>query len=241
MPAKADILARLQRDILLLQGIKSPSLHAVEENGLGRINDAFPNGVFPRSALHEFFCTSQEGATASMAFISGLISALVKSKGVVLWISSARTLFPPALKAFGIDPEQVIFLELQREKEVAWAVEEALKCRSLSAVVGEMQELSFTASRRYQLAIEQSGVGCFVIRRNPKNRTTASVTRWQVETISSGQPDDLPGVGHPRWQVSLLKVRNGKPGSWDVEWVKGSFHSVSKLAVLHREAQKKTG
>lgn len=241
MPAKADILARLQRDILLLQGIKSPSLQPVDETGLGRINEAFPHGVFPRSALHEFFCTSQESATASMAFISGIVSALTKSKGVVMWISSSRRIFPPALNAFGIQPGQVIFLELQKEKEVAWAVEEALKCRSLSAVIGEMQELSFTASRRYQLAIEQSGVGCFVIRRNPKNRTTASVTRWQVETIRSGQPDDLPGVGYPRWQVSLLKVRNGKPGSWNVEWVKGAFRTVSKLAILHREAQKKTG
>jgi protein ImuA len=38
--------------------------------------------------------------------------------------------------------------------------------------------------------------------------------------------DGLPGVGFPRWQVELLKVRNGNPGCWQVEWVAGSFALV---------------
>jgi protein ImuA len=120
-------------------------------------------------------------------------------------------------------------------------MEEALKCNALASVVGEMQALSFTTSRRFQLAIEQSGVGCFVLRRNPKNKATAAVTRWQIRHLPSGVEEGLPGVGHPRWRVSLLKVRNGQPGMWDMEWANGRYRPVPKLAVLHGEQQRKTG
>ena len=60
-----------------------------------------------------------------------------------------RTIFPPALKFFGIAPDKIIFIDLQKEKDILWAMEEALKCDGLAAVIGEMQELSFTASRRF--------------------------------------------------------------------------------------------
>jgi protein ImuA len=38
--------------------------------------------------------------------------------------------------------------------------------------------------------------------------------------------DDLPGVAFPRWQVELLKVRNGKPGIWQLEWANGKINEV---------------
>jgi protein ImuA len=36
----------------------------------------------------------------------------------------------------------------------------------------------------------------------------------------------MPGVGFPRWNVQLLKVRNGKPGAWQLEWEGGQFHHI---------------
>jgi protein ImuA len=36
----------------------------------------------------------------------------------------------------------------------------------------------------------------------------------------------MPGVGFPRWNVELLKVRNGQPGNWQVEWMDGRFNPV---------------
>jgi protein ImuA len=43
----------------------------------------------------------------------------MKGGGVCVWISTARNLFPPALKIFGVIPEQVIFIDVQKEKEVS--------------------------------------------------------------------------------------------------------------------------
>ncbi len=54
-------------------------------------------------------------------------------------------------------------------------------------------------------------------------------------------PIDMPGVGFPCWNAELLKVRNGKPGSWQIEWSDGVFRHVHKSASMIIEQQKKTG
>ena len=46
-----------------------------------------------------------------------------------------RTIFPPALKSFGIAPDKIIFIDLKKEKEILWAMEEALKCDGLQQLL----------------------------------------------------------------------------------------------------------
>src|SRR3990170_5486323 len=198
-----NIIFQLQKDILLLQGYKPASSRAVSVD-LGPIKEAFPNGSFPLGAVHEFLTGTAEGAAATNGFIAGLLAPLMENGGTALWISSARTLFPPALKSFGIQPDRFIFIDLQKEKDVAWAMEEALKCGALTAVVGEMKEISFTASRRLQLVVEQSQGTGFILRNSPRNvNTTACVSRWQITPLPSESVDDLPGIGFPQWKVEL--------------------------------------
>jgi protein ImuA len=121
-------------------------------------------------------------------------------------------------------------------------MEEALKCCGLSAVVGELKDLSFIASRRLQLAVEKSKVTGFVLRRDARHlNTTACVTRWQVSSLPSELMDELPGIGFPRWKVDLLKVRNGKPGSWEIEWNAGKFRLVPRIMLVQEALKTKTG
>ena len=237
---KADIVAQLKKEILPLQGFKPTAGNNSFDGGLGFIKHAFPNVSFPLGAIHEFFCSGSEDVSASCGFISGIISAIMKSGGISLWISSLQMIFPPALIAFGIDPDKIIFINLKKEKEILWVMEEALKCDGLAAVIADTPEISFTASRRFQLAVEKSRVTGFIIRCNPKNLATACVTRWRISSIPSVSINGLPGVGFPRWNVTLLKVRNGTPGNWQLEWT-GKFRNVVKLPAIVVEAQKKTG
>jgi protein ImuA len=94
-------------------------------------------------------------------------------------------------------------------------MEEALKCSGLTAVVCELREMDFKQSRRFQLAVENSRVTGFVLR-NAKDKlsSTACAARWQVKSLPSTEMNGLPGLGFLRWQVDLLKVRNGHTGSW---------------------------
>ena len=261
MPAlKADIITQLKKDILALQGFK-PLLHQHSCIDIGTINHSFPNSVFPLGVNHEFICNNQESLTASSGFIAGILSSLLQkgsayakasadkpacanasaSKGAVVWISSSQIIFPPALSSFGINPEKIIFIRLRNQQQILWTIEEALKCEGLTAVVGEINNLDLTQSRRLQLATEQSSVTGFLLRAQQRTlNTTACVCRWQIHPLPSETEDGLPGVGFPRLKVELLKVRSGRPGKWELEWKDQRLNEVitkhSSAIDEHKEA-----
>lgn len=238
---KKDIISQLQKDILLWQGFKPPVAGNKNLVGLGPVEAAFPNGVFPTGALHEFLSELPEHAAASGGFIGGLLATLMQHGSACLWISVSRTLFPPALKAFGVEPHRIIFIDLKREKDVLWAMEEALKCDGLAAVIAEVREISLTASRRLQLAVEQSKVTGFILRNDPRKlSTTACVARWKISPLPSEPEEGMPGIGFPRWNIELLKVRNGNPGSWKMEWAAGRFIAITET-ILEEQQTRKAG
>ncbi len=239
--AKQDIIERLQREILPLQGYKPVKGH-VTDAGLGRIKFAFPGHIFPAGAIHELIGNSKEDMAASAGFTAAIVADLMKRGAVALWVSAARTIFPPALHPFGIPPEKIIFIDCKNERQVAWTLEEALKCEGLAAVIGELREINFTMSRRLQLAVERSRVTGFILRNNPRAlNTTASVARWKVTSLPGEHMYNMPGVAHPRWNVELLKIRSGKPGSWQLEYVDGKFRHIMMPVVPAVIERKKTG
>jgi protein ImuA len=125
---KADIIAQLQRDILPLQRFKTTLNNTAVDVGLGPIKNAFPNDEFPLGAIHEFMIAGPEDAAATGGFVAGVLAPLMRDGGATIWISSSVTIFPPALTSFGIAPDKIIFVDLKKEKEMLWAMEEALKC-----------------------------------------------------------------------------------------------------------------
>jgi protein ImuA len=245
---QADIIAGLQSDILRLQGFK-PANNVAIDFGLGALRDAFPNKTFPLGCVHEFLSSRIEDAAATKGFISGILGALMGSSGTSLWISTSPSIFPPALKNFGILPERLIFVTVQKDDDVFWVMDEALKCGALAAVIAEMHGISFTASRRFQLAVEQSQVTGFILRNSlRKVNTTACVSRWKVTSLASDPIEDLPGIGFPKWKVELLRIRNGRAGVWEIQWMNGGFKlfcnsndqstsfSTSPLSINERKA-----
>jgi protein ImuA len=95
-------------------------------------------------------------------------------------------------------------------------------------------------SRRLQLAIEQSQVTGFILRKDVKAlNTTACTARWTVKPVRSKLRPGMPGVGHPRWQVELLKVKNGQPGSWTLEWKNNAFLHPQKEQIQQPDTNRR--
>lgn len=231
MDAKKEILIKLQQDILLWQGFKPQVGAKAERVGLGEIEQAFPGGVFPKRAIHEFITVLPEDAACSDGFIAGLLAVLMQDGAACVWVSTSRRLFPASLSTFNVAPERIIFMDVKSEKDALWITEEALKCEGLAAVVAELNNLSLIESRRLQLAVEQSGVTGFILRKDAsKAASTVATARWKISPLPSDTENGLPGLGFPRWQVELLKVRNGNPGSWVLEWAGENFAAVDKVA-----------
>jgi len=240
---RENIIARLQKEILPLQGLKLPAANHALQLDLGPIAEAFPNKSFPIGAIHEFISHAPEDAAATCGFIGCLTGGLMRNGGVCVWIGASRKLFPPALKGFGVDPDRIIFIDLKKDKEILWAIEEALKCEGLATVVGEIPEMNFTVSRRLQLAVEQSRVTGFIHRYRPRNiNTNACISRWQITSLPSALGENIPGIGFPRWEISLLKIRNGKPGAWKMEWASDILRPIAPFMVaIPQEQKRKTG
>lgn len=233
--AKHDIIGKLRQDILTWEGFRPLPPNERQAFGLGAIESAFPGKIFPTGVLHEFISTRPEFTAATGGFIAGIMQTLLSSGGVCVWVSYTRRLYPPALKRFGVDADRIIFIDVQREKDVLWVTEEALKCSGIAAVICETRLLSFMESRRLQLAIEQSRVTGFILRKDVKHvGTTACTARWTVKPLRSRLRPGIPGVGHPRWQVELLKVRNGSTGSWTIEWKNKQFVEVTEQAQTEK-------
>jgi len=241
--ADPAIIEQLQKQIMRLQVNRQPQDELLSL-GLGAIESAFPDKVFARGAVHELISDTSEAAASTSGFMAVVLNTLMQQTGFCLWISTRprRSIYAPALKAFGITPERILFVDANKA-DALWAIEEALKCNALTAVVGELTELSFNESRRLQLAVEQSQVTGFIHRFQPKSENAvACVSRWKITPLASTAPDGLPGLGFACWNVQLLKIKNGKPGEWQVRWTPKGLEYIDRPGIANPEIhERKTG
>lgn len=209
-------LAQLRAKIAQIEsaGIR----HDVLPFGIEVIDEHLPAGGIAMGALHEITGSAAlcDDAAATV-FLAGI---LARTEGTVLWCLRWRDLFAPALHLAGLHPDRVIFVEAGSDTNVLTAMEECLRHPGLGGVVGEAGKLSLTASRRLQLAAEQSGVPAFVFRRaSPLDADvagSAAMTRWRVLAAPTEELG-LPSLGRARWSVTLERARGGDPHHWIVE------------------------
>ncbi len=209
--------------------------------GLAAIDDQLPGGGLPMGALHEVVGGGPDVETGAAAalLIAGI---LARRPGPVLWVQERPDLFAPALDAAGLDPDRVVYAEAGKAAAVLLTVEEGVRHTGLAGVVGELSgRLTLTASRRLQLAAEQSGVTCFLLRRSRSyddpalKEPTAAATRWRVTALPAPPTSasrDIPDMDAPQWRLELTRCRGAEPANWIVEAsdAKGRLHLATHLA-----------
>ncbi|TCM15056.1 protein ImuA [Novosphingobium sp. PhB165] len=214
--ANSTVLHELRERIAQIEGVSSR--HPALPFQIDAIDQSLPDGGLATGALHEV-AGSRELAddAAATVFLAGI---LARMEGTVFWCMHWRDLFAPALHFAGLHPDRVIFIEAGSDTNVLIAMEECLRQPGLGGVVGELRKLSLTASRRLQLAAEESGVPAFVFRRGlPADAVadgTAAMTRWRIKAAPSERLG-IPSLARPRWQVALERVRGVEPKLWILE------------------------
>jgi protein ImuA len=148
----------------------------------------------------------------------------------VLWIAEDLSLaengapYGPSLDEVGIAPERLITVAAARERDVLWAMEEALRCRAAGMVIGEMRSrgIDQVATRRLALAAAAGNALGLILRTAPDDGPSAAATRWIVGAAPSPRSGDgdeeRHGVGPPRFAARLVRNRRGHLGAWIVEW-----------------------
>jgi protein ImuA len=215
-------IARIERGGAASGPVRPPLSFAVPE-----IDAGLPGGGLALGALHEIAGAGPDMASgaAALLFVAGV---LARASGPVLWIFGRRDLFAPSLAGVGLHPDRVIYAETGDRGTVLLAMEEGLHHPGLAGVVGEIDgRLTLTASRRLQLAAENSGIICFALRRTRRADQAdladpiAAETRWRITAIASRPPlswaPETPGLGRARWRLDLIRCRGGEPHTWIVE------------------------
>lgn len=219
--SKAALLAELRICIRRLEGLDGEGGGRTLPLGVPVLDTALPDGGLPLGCLHE---VAAQDRGAGTAFAAVLLARLAMARDApVVWIVRGRDLHAAGLAAYGLTPERLIAVRAVRDADALWAMEEALRCRRLAAVLGEAGRIDLTASRRLQLAAEAGGVTGVLLHADggQAGAASAAVTRWRVAPAPSATWGE-PGVGEPRWRIDLLRCRGGRPGSWELGWWNGA-------------------
>jgi protein ImuA len=175
--------------------------------GVEAIDDILGGGL-ARGALHEIAAASEAHMASAAGFVLGLSSpcpALCRASAPsrqdvdgrvkaahdgrhLVWIaedmaqSESGALYGPGFEAFGLRPERLVTVQAARKRDLLWAMEEALHCRAITAVIGEMRdgEIDSVAVRRLSLAAAESGALALLLRATPPTDASTAATRWLV-------------------------------------------------------------
>jgi len=165
---------------------------------------------------------------------TAFLLAQIDTAGPVLWVQQRMAIlesgrvYPP-----GLPVADLIHVEARDAREALWAMEEGLKCRTLSAVIGELwgdpAVLDFTATRRLAVAAERSHVPCWLVRLGGAANLSGARMRWRITSAPSlANPFDPRAPGAPAWDAELFRARGAPPGRWSLAHDAGAFHLVAR-------------
>lgn len=256
MTAPID-LAQLKQRIACIPAMRTESRApaALLSIGLPAVDAYLRSAAVPLGAVHEIagHAGDEEQGAAGAGFLALSLKASAAS-GWIVWVTQDADLYAPGLAAFGLDLRRLILVSARRDAEVCWALEEALRSRALSAVAGEVGVLTLNATRRLQLAAEQAGISCFLLRRwrtkdlaeRQRAQPIAAVTRWRIsphlesrlldsrllESRESGRDLAMtPELGRIRRRLNLWRCRNGAAASWIMEFDHADDERVAAFPV----------
>jgi protein ImuA len=219
--------------------------------GIPAIDDALGGGL-SCGVLHEIAAARETVTVAATGFALALAGRMGRfardaassihgakrerafaSRRSVLWIAEDLSLaengvpYGPGLDEVGLAPEQLITVATARARDALWAMEEALRCHAIGAVIGELRAHSIdaVATRRLSLAAAAGNTFGLILRTAPDNEPSAAATRWIIGAAppsllsrSRAKGGERWGVGPPRLAVELVRNRRGHLGAWIVEW-----------------------
>jgi protein ImuA len=127
--------------------------------------------------------------------------------------------FFAGLSRFGLEAGRSLVVLTDKEVNVLWALEEALKSGAVAGGLALAGTLPFVMTRRLTLSADKGRAVGILLRPRPPADLSAARMRWRVGYLpSAAHRFDPKAPGAPRWRAELTRRRAGPPGLWDVEW-----------------------
>ncbi|OYX01786.1 MAG: hypothetical protein B7Z15_19395, partial [Rhizobiales bacterium 32-66-8] len=198
--------------------------------------------VLAGGLLQEVFTDERRNGGAALGFALGQARGLLtEHRRAVIYLQLADQSqqlglpYGPGLLSFGLDPAAVVLVRPATMAELLWAVEEAIACRAVAAVVADIGSpsrlLDFTASRRLSLRAASTGGSIFLLRYGIAREASAAHLRWGLAPAPSAiRRYDTKAPGPLRWRAQLEKGTLIKQAAWLLGWTE---HGFSAFAPEH--------
>lgn len=192
--------------------------------GIEAIDHALGGGL-ARGALHEIAAAGEPHLPTAAGFAAAAAGlAAASHRQSLVWIAEdmalaeSGALYGPGLDAFGLAPERLVTVAAIHRRDLLWAMEEALRCRSVAAVIGEVRggTIDGVAVRRLSLAAAESGALALLLRAAPADDASTAATRWIIGAAPASP--NAYGLGAPCFAAQLTRNRRGPTSSWIIEW-----------------------
>lgn len=203
--------------------------------GLETIDRNLPEGGLACSGLHDVAPAAYGDFPAACGFALALAVRRLgeaRERRPVLWCRLETeqreygNSFGHGVAQMGVPRQRFLSISLRKPVALLWTMEEALKSGCLSVVLGDVaaQHVDLTASRRLALAGQAGRASGIMVLTRYHNDSSASISRWCIATLPSQAP------GSPTWDVSLTRIRSGRPGQWRLNWQKD--HASSRFTLV---------
>ncbi|MEC3950164.1 ImuA family protein [Sphingobium sp. HWE2-09] len=217
----ADPVAKLREAVMRTRGQSTLSLPF----GIELMDERLASGGVDGAGLHEFAAASSSlnDDAAATLFLAGIAARFAADAGqTVCWAMTAFDLYAPGLEQVGLGPDKLLYAQGRKDVDILAIAEDALRDGSLACVIAEVKSADMTATRRLQLAASDGQTPILLYRRHrsrdrcPLASPSSAMTRWRIGCAPSERLP-WPGVGRARWQVALVRQRNGDPFSLELE------------------------
>ena len=212
MIAVPDIVEKLRGRIRSVEKSRRGPGEAALSTGWPPLDALLPGGGLRRGSLVEWLAAGPGSGAALLSLEAAQQAA--QEGGAIVVLDRRHEVYPPALAAWGVDLERVIFVQPQNARDEGWAWDQALRCPGVAAVWGWVDQVDDRLFRRWQLSAEASGcVGLLVRPGAARTEPTWADVRWWVEPQSA--------AAGRRMRVELLRCRHAGSGSVELvldEW-----------------------
>lgn len=176
-------------------------------SGFRSLDRLLPRGGLTRGSLVEWLGDDDVAGATSLAAAVGIsLAGSVATGGTILVVDRGGRFHPPAvmpwLAAAGADGEsrpQCIVARPARDDDEVWAIDQALRCPGVTAVLAWPRQVHPTAMRRWQLAARSSqAVGMLVRPGRARREPSWAMHRIAVAPVADG------AIGSRRLRLALL-------------------------------------
>jgi hypothetical protein len=126
-------------------------------------------------------------------------------------LDHAREFYPPAAAALGLRLESLVVVQAARPADNLWALDQALRCTGVAAVVAWPEKIDARTFRRLQLAAEEGGsLGLLLRPARVRDEPSWADVRLLVE------PQPGKAAGERRLRIEILRCRAAPGGCVEV-------------------------